>query len=498
MKRTVVLKALSALIFCLWSADSIAISSLAKNDPYPVYSTKYPYCHLLERTKNYLKGWDNCYKRSWMSASVSPFFQKANRGRTYEREKVPLGDLEGRWNMLGMTYGPVPEGQTLVDKQLGAAKLALFEPNLLPTGNDPNSVVPMSSILTDSTERVGYFSVPLKYRKQGARFEVCFQPFEDFGFMIQGGYADIKQTLTDFVNLTINFTQVEEAGLKFEAEDLEIINCYLMTQSTANKIFLQQGLDVCDFRDTSFEDLRFAVWFRHMFEVNRNNCEYPEFLFIPFAAFEASVPIAKKRDRTKAFALPFGNDGHSSVAFTAGIHIDFYETIEIGIHGGMTHFFSRDIDNYRLPNARLQGTMNPKLAGNFALQTGVFPFATSVKVQPGRNTHFGALLHAYRFIGKLSFHAEYIQVNHDEDDITVTGVNTGVNAGQPNAVDDENRVFYPEQQECFSKFQSQFLNTMFNYEISPNISLGFGVQWPLNQRNAYRSTTIIGSITGTF
>jgi hypothetical protein len=333
---------------------------------------------------------------------------------------------------------------------------------------------------------VGFFSVPSKYRKHGVRFEVYFQPFEDVGLFIQGGYADIKNTATSLINLTPSFADAQQIAPQFSEMQIDLINDLLMSSSSANRIFKEQGIEKnsntqnrCDFRESSFEDLRFSLWGRHIFCLNEFSCDWPPFLFIPFFHLEGSVAPGKRINRMRALALPFGNDGHASIGFTAGFHIDFIETVEIGFHGGVTHFFSRDVDCYRLPS--------------HPTQSGVFPFATAVKLQPGNNHHFAALFHAYRFIGKLSAHVEFVVVNHDEDHITLKppaqdAALCGIN--QP--------AFCVQQQECQTKFMSQFLTTAGNYEISPNLTLGFAVQWPIQQRNAFRSTTVIGTIRGVF
>lgn len=457
------------------------ISTLANNDPYPIFSTIYPYGYLLDATKNYLKGFVCEYEPAHLGITFSGYYQKANRGANYDRQPTFIGDIAGRWHMLGMVYGPVPPDQiaTFTSSNLGMAKLAMFGPNGLNAITSATEEIGKEFVRTDSTENIGYFTVPIKYRKHGARFQVYFQPHEDFGVLIEGGYADIKQTLTDFIDLTPSFTETMLYAPQFSEKLIGQIQDLLMTSSSTRCIFKQQGIDkrsdiqnVCDFREGSFEDLRFKVWLRHIFVVNESaGCEWPEFLFIPFFFFEGSVSLATPRDRMRFLALPFGNDGHSSVAFTAGFHIDFYDTLEISFHGGATYFSSRNVHNYRLPNSKTQSS--------------VFPFATDVDWKPGNNHHFAVMMHAYRFIGKLSAWVEFVFVNHDEDTIKLKNP-------------DLNTIFNVTQQECATKFTSQFLTTAVNYEISPNMVLGFAVQWPLQQRNSYRSTTVIGTLKAEF
>lgn len=488
-----------ALLPMIMRYDSMqAWSSLAKNDPYPIFSSIYPYNWLLNPTKNYLKGIACDYCPDHFSIAFSGFYQKSNRGANYDRVKVPLGDLEGRWHMLGMLYGPAT-GPGFCPNVLGdtlqEAKENIFSVTGLAT-------VPPEKILNDPRRLIGYFSAPFKYRKHGVRFEASFAPTEDIGFVVQGGYADIKQTVTLLENLGIETNEngammsvdppVPPCG--FTEENIELINCLLMTPSNYVKIFEEQKLDrpknsenICDFRKGSFEDLRFGVWLRHIFQVNKCSCDWAEFLFIPFFVFEAQVAIEKPRDRELLLSVPFGNDGHNAIGFTSGFHIDFFETVEIGFHGGITQFFGRNIDKYRLPTHRTQ--------------SGIYPFSTDVYVKPGNNHHMSVLFHAYRFVDKLSGFVEFVFVNHDEDRITIRDPEARMLSDYPstcNPGQSEELLFRVQQQECLTKFTSQFLTTGANYEISPNLSLGFAVQWPIQQRNAYRSTTIIGTIQASF
>lgn len=463
------------------------ISSLAKNDPYPLFTTNYPYNFLLDKTKNYLKGIDCEYEPRRVGISFTGIYQKANRGCNYDREKTFLGELEGRWNILGMLYGPVPPQNaiptTLAGTRLGEAKVFFFgtPSGVMPTClagnvNVPDAEVKADCILNDCQKEFGFVSAPIKYRKHAVRFEAVFQPFsEDFGLLLQGGYADIKQTLTGFINDGADLA----SRPPFTPTITGPLNDLLMSCSSLNRIFREQNINVCtgienvcDFREGSFEDLRFSAWVRHIFPVNQGDqCEWPEFLFIPFFNFEGSVFLGKVMPTNRVLAAPFGNNGHSSIAFTTGFHIDFNETVEIGFYGGITHFSKRRVNKYHLPNHETQ--------------SGVFPFATDVDIRPGNNHSFNISLHAYRFIDKLSAYVDFTFVNHDADHITLID----------SSLED---VFRVCQRACLTKFTSQFLTTAGNYEISPNISLGFAVQWPLQQRNAYRSTTVLGTLNMAF
>lgn len=527
---------LSLLFLCIFFNSSLsALSSLANNDPYPVYTAIYdPY--LTRWEKEWIIGCNEiCYDYETWSFSISAFDQKARTGRDFAHRKRLLGDLTGPWNMLGMLYGSIPAGDTLQNTQLGAAKLHIFSDlfqSLLPTST---AEVPLSFedfiisdsstfLLTDSGNNIGFFSVPIKYRKIGVRFQFDLQPLCDFGLTIQGGVAEIRQTVTGLIDLTQNiptqFQSTNEGGtcpnnalcpgqsfdnnffrnIPILLENQSYTNCdncdpnpcanqgdvdpnitssctnpyleienQLMQPSKASKIFHQIGFDDCNFEETSFEDLRFIFWWRHIYEINRDRCSWAYFLLTPSVEFNFVVPTAKKKNRRELYSLPFGNDGHWAVGFDSGISIDFVETVEIAFYGGLNYFFPRTVHNYRIPTD--------------VYQQSIFPFSTEVRLSPGLNFNWKAVFNAYHFIDRLSAFAEYVLVKHESD---------GIQLKHPDP------AFKVRQAECTTKFTSQFVNTSLYYDISPNIQLGVLAQFPVAQRNAYRSSMYMGTFRAVF
>jgi hypothetical protein len=517
-----------------------AISSLANNDPYPVYSAIYdPY--LTRWQREWLIGCNEicCDNESW-SFAISVFEQKASKGRDFAHRKRLLGDLTGPWNMLGMLYGNRPTSFT--GTQLGRAETYIFGDLLSAISNttapDQNVIIPSTVptippgnfintgeyILTDSGQNIGYFSAPIKYRKIGVRFEFNAQPFCDVGFTVQGGVSEVRQTVEKLIDRSPNAgpepnplnqssggttgscpnplcsgqpfennfyrsiptllpnpttggpyystcnicepsacSDAEPTGILCTNPYQEIEN-QLMEPSKASLIFNQIGLNDCNFEKTSFEDVRIIFWWRHIFEVNKDRCSWPYFLLTPSLEFNFIVPSAAKKKRTQLYSVPFGNDGHWSVGFDAGISIDFVETVEIAFYGGLNYFLPRKHNNYRIPTS--------------IFQQSIFPFATQVNVKPGFNFDWKIVFNAYHFVDRLSAYADYVLVKHEADNISLLTPNS---------------AFLIKQAECTTKFTSQFVNAALYYDISPNIQLGALAQFPVAQRNAYRSTTYLGT-----
>ncbi len=90
---------------------------------------------------------------------------------------------------------------------------------------------------------------------------------------------------------------------------------------------------------------------------------------------------------------------------------------------------------------------------------------------------------AYHFVGNLSMYFEWFVIDHKKDEITLK-------------VPD--KAFLPEVLESTTSFKVKLANAALNYDISPNIGLGFLWQIPFSQRNAYRSSTLMLGINITF
>lgn len=426
------------------------LSNYAKNDPYPVFTTLQPHHYLNTYHTDDLKGWKTYFIRERFALSLSPFGQNADTGKNIKNEQVPLGDLEGRWYMLGLLFGATPQGQTL-PPVLATARAALFP--TIPPGT------PIDPQIIDPNEQFGYFSIPLTYRKRGLRVEFETMLCGDVGLQVQGGVADICQTVTAFNNLTPNnFTPPQT----FPNLTTANVNTFIMNQR--KNIEQQLGRDFGNFHQFSLEDIRLNLFWRHAYLINEYRESWPTFLLIPFVTVGFSGAVSKKRDYAFAFSVPFSNNDHNAFGAEGGLNFDFAETIEVGGHAGITYFFGKDISGFPVPTHECQ--------------SGIFPFTTDVSFHPGYNWHFGLKMNARHFLGKLSFYFQYVLINHQDDKITLK---------KPDP------AFLPEILEARSTWKVQVANMAFNYDISPHISLGFLWQAPLSQRNAYRSSTVMFS-----
>ncbi len=452
-----------------------ALSSLARNDPYPVFSSVDPHEFLYLHEKLQVKNPElAARKRDNVGITISPFGQNADRGRNSHCQKVTLGDLNGRWGMIPLLYGPIPPGRTLPPVLTTALE------NLFP-GATPGSLNDGTKI--DPNQDFGYFSVPLKYRKRGVRFELAADIYAGFGLSVQAGIASMSQTNTGFIDKTgctiptcANITAGTATGSPFNPSPLtnDTVRQYLMSE--LKTIAKEIGLDICDYCQVSVEEVRINLFWRRGFEINQNDEDWPTFIIMPFLTVGGTVsPGTDKRlDNqffNRAFYVPSGNGEYSGVGFTGGFDIDFIESIEIGAEVGMTYFFERKFSKYRVPTSEFQ--------------TSIYPFTTDVKIHPGFNWHFGAKIAAYHFLDKLSGWFEYIQMEHKPDNIQLRNC-------------EDVNSFLPQQLEKTTGFKAKFIDVALNYDISPNIGLGLFWQAPISQLNSYRSSTVMFTFYTTF
>lgn len=475
------------------------LTTLAKNDPFPVFTTQDPHTFLLLKKKLEYKDIDfaACMGETFCF-SISPFAQNANHGLNYQGGRTEgfclqgpggltdpcgvnpdvcladlcntdttcgagrlkdrcteLGNLEGLWNMPALLFGPTPQGHTLAPT-LQIAQEALY----------PNQPLPLEdNSLIDPAQRCGFFSVPLSYRKRGLRFDMAAQICGGLGFDLQTGVADITQTLIRFVDLTPTSTLILDNPC-FSCDRCNVED-FLMDE--LDDIADEICLDLCDFHELSIEEVRFNLYWRTLFDLNRDCREWPRFLLVPFAMFSGSVSPGKVNTNRKPFAVPFGNNGHNALGFSGGLNFDFVDTIEIGGEIGFTHFFEKDFSCFFVPN--------------FEEQRGIFPFMTNVSIQPGHNWHFAGKISAYHFLEHLSLYFQYVMIDHGQDKIETC------------PCDD---AFLPEVLECLSNWRVKLGNVGANYDLTPNCGLGFFWQMPFSQRNAYKSTTVMFSFYATF
>lgn len=503
-----------------------ALSSLARNDPFPMYTAIDPQEYLYTRQKLTILGVpQEIEEPQHGTIDLSPFGQNAKVARNQANSAIPIGDLDGRWNMVGLLYGSIPEGKEVSPNLLTAFE-ALF-PDFTPGDlNDPRFI--------DKCERLGFFTIPVKYRKRGIRFQFETKLFKsDFGLQFQAGVADICQFLSEtceviktqtiddnscvqvpcpqvicperiqcgictnlvpgFHNLTCTACTTDtqsttsfDCGSTSGSVDCQNTCCQVCPHVTVNENFSMDninrylmcelcpiakeiGLDIDKFHKVAGEDVRFNLFWRRAHYVNQGREGWAPFLITPYFEIGGSVGVGRKKDPNEAFGLPFGNNGHHSVGGLFGIETDFANSVTFGAEAGYTHFFDKTFCNYRVPTS--------------CFQSGIYPYTTDVCIEPGANWHFAGKILAYHFVERLSFYFQYVFVHHEEDKFRLFCPDS---------------AFKPKILEDLSSWKVQIANVSFYYDLSPNLTLGFLWQTPITQRRAYRTTTLLFTLHATF
>lgn len=475
---------------CLSIPYTSAITVYSRQDPLAIFSTLDPETFVFRKCRNILLNRvdvEEDTRCERVHLGISPFGQNANEGKDKCGQRVELGDLTGRWFMIGLLYGPVPSGYTL-PPTLATAKAALF----------PEVDVVNNCEGFDTKQLLGFFSVPLSYRKRGIRLQLEAQLWPEIGLCIEGGMVDIYQAVCpsyicpcppevtadppvvgaqdpDVHCAAVCATYINETDKPgaVTPPDLPLltpanVNKYLMCPFRCN-IAPEICLNIAPYHVFCAEDTRLGLYWRKAYVINDKRTNWPEFLFLPYATLKASLPTSKGVRANQAYGVSAGNNGHYAIGVTAGLNGEFANSIEIGFGAGYTHFFKKDVCCMPVPTS--------------CYQQGIYPFSTDVTRQPGANWDFSAKLSAYHFLERLSFFFQYALVIHEEDEINLRHCDP---------------AFLPEILEKRSSFRTQVANVGFNYDISPNVSLGFLWQAPLQQQASYRTTTIMFGFNATF
>ena len=224
------------------------------------------------------------------------------------------------------------------------------------TGGGPN----LFGVLTtpshrDPREEFGFFSVPIKYRKWGVRFQAEFYLGWDIGLQVQTGVCDVIQTSSFIDRTCLALGRDCPTGVCAPTCcDIDQFGCackqtvILQVMDQYRKIAETLRLDYRNYND-NVQDTRVNLFWRRVFPINEDREGWPYFLMMPFLSLEGLIPTGNKVNPNQLFALPGGNDGHGGLGFTAGLNFDFVETIEIGVQAALTEYFARNYCNYPVP-----------------------------------------------------------------------------------------------------------------------------------------------------
>lgn len=469
-------------------------SQYSRNDPYPVYTADSPLAPFtyLEDGKpiQHVRGSISYFRQAANRVGLSnqvPVYQSAAMSGSGD---VEIGDVYGPWNVLGLFY-PEKNGNTQIQTALLEACTGCA--NICGCGT---ADCPDEPCITDDDMKIirkyiqcdqmqdpnglfGGMSVPVLYRKYGARFLFEAGAVYGFGLRAECGLARVQQ-YPAFNDLTSKATPTTT----YPAADGLVISKYFMQQfDTA--IAQTLDLNVDPYCSEGFDDSRFSLYYCHPFDANKGkdpSTHMPPLVFTPYIIFECSPFTHRARPYSTLFSVPLGNDGHTAVGFTTGFTVNFLDMFTMGLDGSVTHFSEETHHNCPVPTSDLQ--------------VGVFPRKADLRVQPGKNFTFGATMSAEYFWFNFSAWVEFRMINHCRDGICILNMVNVPNLPIPTDYPISNIKLDLLREQ--SSWSSSFGNVGLTYDITDALSLGFFWQAPIRQRFAYRPTTLMGSIIGVF
>jgi len=388
----------------------------------------------------------------FFSVDILPYYQHASGAKNESGVKVPAGDRTGRWNMLGLLHGTAAAP--------GGALQAGTHDTLIAARTNINNVYSgyTDDTFTDS-QRLGHYSIPLIHEKFGIRNKLQFRIGKGFTISIRGGIVSYKQTPNTFNDLTSSSTTL--------TLDKTTVQNNLMVEPKRSSIANEIGLNIDRYTKTALEDLHVELSWSDRFGMKDEDGVHAVTI-IPFVAVGVWLPIGEKKDQDIAFSIPTGNDGFFGGSLQGAINFEFPETIQFGFGGGLTFFDKKNQGSYRVPSSNSQ--------------SGIYPWKTSIKKRPGTTWHVFAGFTAQEFLDKLSFYFNYVYTRKEKDSIGMSDTAT------------RNNYFKPKKLEDESSWQSQVIHFGLDYNVTPELSFGFGVQTPITGKKILRTTTLMGNI----
>ena len=470
------------------------------NDPWPMFSTENPLAMYTF--------WKQCEPEQHGALSVTVFRQNADAGKNgpfFEGTcvdapdsctscikvcdtDVPIGDIHGRWNMIALLY-PEANGNTCIStKLINALELNVDGANGVTgqTAIDNALRYILNPSNRDQEHNLGFFSVPIKYRKYGVRVQAELGSYCGLGFRVQAGVATIRQD-ADFDDKTCSANGIAcGTGTSSAACTVNQPSCDVKTL-VINGIMKKReivadvlGLNIRNFCETDLEEVTLSMYWTRCFEYNAEttNACWPWFTLAPYFIGEVSIPASNKcQDNNVLFSLPFGNGRHVGAGFTGGFNVNFVETIQLGFEVGFMHFSKELYANY------------PVATNNF--QNGMLSRKADLCIQPDNTWTFAATMGASEFIDCLSAYVQYRLIHHCEDCLSIKNV---ISNCTPNTPPFDAASVDLEQMIHKTPWVSSFVDVHFDYDITKNIALGFLWQGPVAQEFAYRPTTVMGSV----
>jgi len=433
-------------------------------------------------------GTDKFYKekaRSGLSIHISPFFQHTATAKNGEEIKVPAGNRLGAWNMYGIYFGsgakpankqtPVIDGIKTdlqgIDSENKTMNFDFLDDEELFIP-DVSATIPLSG---NQLQDAGLFDkVRVKYEKIGLRGQISLDWRNNFGLIVKGGIAHIRNDNIIFDRTTPIVPPQTDPNMI--TPELTAVENTLLTPRTMEDIAEELDLDLGEFCHTGLEDTHAQVY-----------CNIPRKFkdkdgdvvctVIPHLSVGVWLPTGNKTDPDRPFSVPSGNDGYFAVTTEASLSFDFPKSVQTSFGTGLLFAQERSFVKYRVPSSENQ--------------SGIIPWTTGVTNRPGVTWYGNISFKAVDWIEGLGIYCDFIYTQHHKDEFTINECDPT----RKKAFEDGDGPRILAEQSCWKNQQA---NIGFDYRINKNLAFGFGLQCHISGLRVYRTTTALGSISFCF
>lgn len=468
---------LRTLILLTFISTPLFGSFPSKIDPYPLYTT----ANMLGNVTSF----GQCEPEYHIRLNITPFRQNAYKAYKYndhnasviwsststtiDNNECEIGDIYGNWNYIGLFYTQAirDKFENLPLKLAWATESNIDQNELRDTLSNPR--------FSDTKQLLGFMSVPMEFRSYGCRLQADL--LTPIGVGISGKISiGQQQQIPRFLDKTSSATIGED-------KDKAALSGLIFDR--INDITQALNLNIRPYCENTIDQGLFSLFFTKNFDclINDSDSPYSSFICSPFVAIEWE-PALHEINPNNLLATNIGTNGHTGYGIHGGVTFNFLDTIEIGFDIAPTWFSSRTYLQAPMPTSDKQ--------------IALFPTKANYKLEPGANWTFGSSMAAFNFTQLFSASCEFRYIHHCKDRIELISERTFLDKvydqnGQ--AAEDVKMSLRPDVLEDRSGWSSCFINLGVNLSIWDECKLGCAFQIPIRMRNAYYSTTILGSIS---
>lgn len=401
------------------------------------------------------------------SLDLLPFYYSSHYAKNECRQRVPEGDYLGRWNLIGVLHGSggAPGGSFTSGSTPVLNTLYTYFSDPSHTGTtDVNGMPFISDTYTDSTQTFAYFSVPSKIEAKGVRLNARLPLFLGFTLSAKTGLIHYTRS-PKYLDLTYS-TSEDGTIINPSGNDITIANQFFTNWTQFEGIAKDINLSLDPYSHTGWEDTMLELDWSAPFALEKKNKHIVT--LTPAITVGATFPTGSVKDERSLFSVSTGNNGHFGLLLRADCCIEFSAGTGFDVGGDILFLNKKNEKNVRIPTSWSQ--------------SGIYPWQIDIERQPGITWSLHAGMIGKYFMDSVSCFINYVYTSHEKDKIEV------------DKADSRYAAFVPEKSEKESSWEAQMVNFGFDYEVTPELAIGFGAQVPLTGARILRTTTLMGTL----